>query len=299
MKGSHTFLLIISSVLLVGFFIFFAGFWRFFTLQELTEAQRSFGYTVENLKSEIKKNRDLESQLSASRMENIKLVNTLTSEQEKNNFFENQINSIRGTVNTLEKLSKTDKELLQKYSKVYFLNENYVPSNLTKIDMKYQYAKNEDLYIHTNVAPFLFRLLDSASANGVPMEIISAYRSFDTQKSLKTGYKILYGTGANAFSADQGYSEHQLGTTLDFTTPELGAGFTRFETTRAYTWMQENAHRYGFILSYPKQNQYYQFEPWHWRFVGVGLATKLYETKQYFYDLDQRVIDTYLISIFD
>ncbi|PJC82708.1 hypothetical protein CO006_02150, partial [Candidatus Roizmanbacteria bacterium CG_4_8_14_3_um_filter_35_14] len=61
----------------------------------------------------------------------------------------------------------------------------------------------------------------------------------------------------------------------------------------------ENAYKYGFILSYPKQNTYYQFEPWHWRFVGMTLATKLHDTNQYFYNLAQREIDLYLISIFD
>ena len=109
----------------------------------------------------------------------------------------------------------------------------------------------------------------------------------------------MYGSGANKFSADQGYSEHQLGTTVDFTTPDIGAGFSKFETTAAYTWLTDNAYKYGFALSYPKNNAYYQFEPWHWRFVGVELATKLHNDNMYFYDLNQRIIDTYLVYIFD
>ena len=69
--------------------------------------------------------------------------------------------------------------------------------------------------------------------------------------------------------------------------------------TLAYTWMQANAYKYGFELSYPKANGYYVYEPWHWRFVGVELATKLYNDHANFYDLDQRTLDTYLIKIFD
>jgi LAS superfamily LD-carboxypeptidase LdcB len=100
-------------------------------------------------------------------------------------------------------------------------------------------------------------------------------------------------------SADQGYSEHQLGTALDFTTRALGAGFTSFAKTEAYSWLQANAYKYGFVISYPEDNTYYQFEPWHWRFVGVSLATMLHEEGQNFYDVLQSKIDAYLIKIFD
>jgi D-alanyl-D-alanine carboxypeptidase len=117
---------------------------------------------------------------------------------------------------------------------------------------------------------------------------------------LKSTYSVTYGAGtANRFSADQGYSEHQLGTTLDFTTPATGLVFSKFEKTSAYAWLAENGYTYGFVLSYPKNNTYYQYEPWHWRFVGRGLAAKLHADGKRFYDLDQRDIDSYLISFFD
>src|SRR3989344_7059763 len=235
-------------------------------------------------------------QLSA---ENTNLTNSLIEERNRNNEFEAQIQSIQGTVDIVQKLQNTDKELLQKYSKVYFLNENYVPESLVAIDSKYLQDKDEPEQIHASVQRFLYGLLDDAVANGTPLEIISAYRSFKEQASLKIGYKIIYGSGANKFSADQGYSEHQLGTTVDFITPDIGAGFSKFETTTAYTWLTDNAYKYGFALSYPKNNAYYQFEPWHWRFIGVELAQKLHSVNLYFYDLDQRLIDTYLVSIFD
>ena len=142
-------------------------------------------------------------------------------------------------------------------------------------------------------------LLD-VKATGTEIRIISAYRSFGEQSSLNTSYKITYGAGtANKFSADQGYSEHQLGTTVDLTTAKLGSSFEQFDGTIAYRWLQDNAYRYGFILSYPKNNKYYQYEPWHWRYVGVDLATKLHNDKKNFYDMDQREIDTYLIKFFD
>jgi hypothetical protein len=52
------------------------------------------------------------------------------------------------------------------------------------------------------------------------------------------------------------------------------------------------------VLSYPKNNSYYVYEPWHWRFVGVVLSSKLRQEGKNFYDLDQREIDNYLIDIF-
>jgi D-alanyl-D-alanine carboxypeptidase len=111
---------------------------------------------------------------------------------------------------------------------------------------------------------------------------------------------VTYGSGANQFSADQGYSEHQLGTTVDLTTEGVKIPLTtNFEDTPSYKWLSENAYRYGFTLSYPKNNLYYEYEPWHWRFVGVELATKLYNEKIYFSDMEQRIIDTFLVNIFD
>ena len=213
--------------------------------------------------------------------------------------FQGQIQSIGSTVGTLEKLSQTDKEILKKYSKVYFLSENYRPAQLTAINQKYLYEKN-DAYVHTEVLPNLERLLEAARSDNIELLIASAFRSFETQASLKSEYSIVYGAGtANQFSADQGYSEHQLGTSVDFTTPEVGGMFSKFQNDPAYQWLIDNAHKYGFIISYPERNHYYKFEPWHWRFVSVSLAETLHEESKYFYDLDQREIDKYLIKLFD
>jgi LAS superfamily LD-carboxypeptidase LdcB len=74
---------------------------------------------------------------------------------------------------------------------------------------------------------------------------------------------------------------------------------TSFENTDAYKWLQENGYRYGFILSYPKGNSYYVYEPWHWRFVSEDLARRLHRKNENFYDWDQRDIDQYLLNFFD
>ena len=242
---------------------------------------------------------DLTVALQQEQATNNNLSQNLLNELAKNTLFESQIQAISSQVGTLQKLSETDKELLKKYSKVYFLSENYVPSSLTSIPAQYLLTSTTPERIHTNVAPFLERMMWDAREASSTLLIASAYRSFDEQKAVKTGYKTLYGSGANSFSADQGYSEHQLGTTVDLTTPKLKRLVTTFEKDPAFIWLENNAHRYGYTLSYPKNNGFYQFEPWHWRFVGVALATKLHNDSKHFYDLTQREIDAFLISIFD
>lgn len=241
---------------------------------------------------------ETQNQLTELQNENNQLKEALDTEQRRNDDFEDQISQISGTVGDLEKLSKTDPELLQKYSKVYFLNEHYTPPSLTNIDEKY-IITSKTLQIHSGVWPFLKKLLIDASEDGVNLRIVSSYRSFNEQASLKSNYTVTYGSGANTFSADQGYSEHQLGTTVDFTTEELGSNFTSFESTEAYKWLIDNAYKYGFVLSYPKGNQYYIFEPWHWRFVSKDLARDLHKADSTFYEWDQRDIDEYLIDFFD
>jgi LAS superfamily LD-carboxypeptidase LdcB len=241
-----------------------------------------------------------EENLGKMRSDNLMLGDTLNAKESEVQALGNQVGEIASTVGTLKKLSETDKELLQKYSKVYFLNENYIPSALSDIDLKYLYQKSTPIKIHTRVYSYLERLLDIASSSKVNLQVISAYRSFGEQGGIKSSYKFTYGAGsANSFSADQGYSEHQLGTAIDFTTPKIGATFSGFSKTSEYQWLIDHAHQYGFVISYPKSNTYYQFEPWHWRFVGVVLATKLHEENKNFYDLDQREIDKYLVNIFD
>ncbi|MEX0932278.1 MAG: M15 family metallopeptidase, partial [Parcubacteria group bacterium] len=239
----------------------------------------------------------LEENLKLSEEENTRLEQEVRDKQYIIDSFEGQIRSISNTVGDLDKLAKTDKELLLKYSKVYFLNENYIPERLEAIAPEYRLVENDtDMLVHASVWPYLDDMLEEAGEDGIDLLVSSAFRSFETQAAIKSGYKITYGTGANKFSADQGYSEHQLGTTVDLATRSSGSASLAFEKEPAFKWLEDNAHKYGFVLSYPKGNAYYIYEPWHWRFVGRDLARYLHEEDKNFYDLDQREIDKYLIS---
>ncbi len=270
----------------------------YFLAKELQLTKKDLFATNNYLQDTVK---SLQSQLAFEKETNDNLHGNLVAEQTRNDNFEQKINGITNTVGTLVKLSNTDKELLQKYSKVYFLNENYVPTKLSSINKDYVLNKLQNYEFHADALPFLNHLLRDAHDQNDKLLIASAYRSFDTQESLKTSYKVTYGAGtANSFSADQGYSEHQLGTAIDFITTGMnGSLTTAFESTPEFKWLNDNAYKYGFSLSYPKGNAYYQYEPWHWRFVGIDLATRLHDQNKHFYDLDQRDITTYLANIFD
>lgn len=223
----------------------------------------------------------------------------LRQEERQVDMFRDQLLEITGTVGALDKLSRIDRELLRKYSRTSFLNENYRPAQLTQIPDRWVLEGRQDQYFLPEAWPFLERMLRSADRDGIELRVLSAFRSFDEQRDLHGQFQQQFGSGANRFSADQGFSEHQLGTTVDIVDIETAATSQVFAETEAYRWLERNAHRFGFILSYPEGNEYYIFEPWHWRFVGVDLATDLYRENAYFYDWDQRRIDEYLIKIFD
>lgn len=242
---------------------------------------------------------ELKDELADFKEELEDLADDYRDEKNRNEEFEDQIRDLAGTLGDLDKLAKTDEELLAKYSKIYFLNENYTPARLKQIDDKYILAGKKDQYFHADVIDHLEDLLNAARRADIDLKIVSAYRSFDEQISLKGQFLQVYGTGANAFSADQGYSEHQLGTTVDLTTPEVGGTYASFKDTEAYDWLLDNAYKYGFVLSYPEGNAYYVFEPWHWRFVSTDLARDLHRKDRTFYDLDQREINEYLLNFFD
>jgi len=241
--------------------------------------------------------------LSQAEQQSVELSQQLREEERERKDAEREqeklVDDLEEVSENLEKIQTIDRELLQKYSKVYFLNENYVPSSLEDIEPEYL-RDSKQLQFHGDAIGQLHGLMKRAERDGIDINIASAYRSFEFQQQIKSQFVQQFGAGANTFSADQGFSEHQLGTTIDFSTKSLG-GFigAAFENTPAFAWLQERAHRYGFVLSYPRNNQFYQYEPWHWRFVGEDLARDLHRDNASLYDWEQRRINEYLFEIFE
>ncbi|MDD3663185.1 MAG: M15 family metallopeptidase, partial [Candidatus Pacebacteria bacterium] len=95
------------------------------------------------------------------------------------------------------------------------------------------------------------------------------------ENAIKNGNK-----NASIAIAKAGYSEHQLGTTIDLSGSSIGyaSTLTKFGGTPEDLWLNENAHKYGFVQSYPigkEEVTGYMYEPWHYRYLGVEIATKI------------------------
>lgn len=121
-----------------------------------------------------------------------------------------------------------------------------------------------------------------ASAAGIALDMTSGYRAYDLQTELYNGYVASLGQeGADATSARPGFSEHQTGLAADISSPNAGCVLEQcFAETAEGQWLAANAWQYGFILRYPAgltEITGYEFEPWHYRYVGTDVATAMHE----------------------
>lgn len=163
------------------------------------------------------------------------------------------------------------------------LSESYVPSDLTEPNVP---VAGDRKYLRREAAEAIEKMFAGAKNDGVTLVLGSAYRSAQYQRTLYEGYVGKYGVArADAISARPGASEHQTGLAADMVQSNGNANgydYTQnFESTPEGIWLREHAHEYGFILRYPDGKHDitgYAYEPWHFRYVGVDYATKIYET---------------------
>ena len=143
-------------------------------------------------------------------------------------------------------------------NKTYSLPTSYNPGGLLKV-----FTSNFN------------KMKEAAKKDGVTLKIISGFRSYSTQKTLYNNYVKSDGrANADRYSARPGHSEHQTGLAADINK----ISYT-WHTTKDGKWLYNNCYKYGFIIRYTKNGESktgYKFEPWHIRYVGVDIATKLY-----------------------
>lgn len=160
-------------------------------------------------------------------------------------------------------------------NKEHGLSNEYIPNDLVTIDSKYSIKGMARIEACDNFIKM------ANDALNLDLHIIneSAYRSYERQKELfDIEYKIK-GIKANDSIALPGYSEHQTGLAFDLCTDTYD--MYEFEKTNEFTWLTNNSYKYGFILRYPKGKENitgYIYEPWHYRYLGVDLATKVYKS---------------------
>lgn len=136
-------------------------------------------------------------------------------------------------------------------------------------------------YLRPDAAAALLDMIAAARAEGLEIYVVSSYRSYQTQVGLYAYWVSVLGEQQAArVSARPGHSEHQLGTTVDLSTPAVGAEPSEeFGDTPEGRWVAENSWRWGFIISYPAGKEAitgYAYEPWHVRWVGAGVASAVH-----------------------
>lgn len=162
-------------------------------------------------------------------------------------------------------------------NKYISLGEDYIPDDLVTVDDCIVTYKKIELVSEAKDA--FLKLCHKAKEDGFTIRVMSSYRSYDYQKQLYQNYVDSDGMEeADTYSARPGFSEHQTGLTIDVDNAKVT--YTDFEKTNEFKWMIENAHRFGFILRYPKDKEHitgYSYESWHYRYVGVDIATYIHE----------------------
>ena len=158
-------------------------------------------------------------------------------------------------------------------NKSYPLDSSYEPSEPYKeITSDYLYGPD---YLDKTVMEKFISMKEAAKDAGYELKISSGYRSYKVQVDLYNNYAARDGKdAADTYSARAGYSEHQSGLCFD-----LNGTNANFLETPTGAWVNEHAADYGFILRFPNNKEAetgYNYEAWHFRYVGEDLAKKLY-----------------------
>lgn len=160
---------------------------------------------------------------------------------------------------------------------------NYRPE-IVKPDVPARIDKSlDEQSVRRDVAASVKQLFTAAEDAGFTLQIGSGFRSAELQNTYYSNYSRVYGqTAADTFSAKPGFSEHQTGLVVDVSETNNHCYLQEcFGDTEAGKWLARHAHLYGFILRYPQNKEGitdFSYEPWHFRFVDVPLATALHES---------------------
>lgn len=170
-------------------------------------------------------------------------------------------------------------------------NKSYVSSNGHKVEVVNGVTYIDGILIANKTYPLpasynpggltsetynaLQEMIGAAASQGINLWIKSGFRSYSTQQGTYAHWVSVYGQAtADTISARPGHSEHQSGLAVDLNSLDQD-----FEYTPEGKWLNENCYKYGFIIRFVKGKDNetgYAFEPWHVRYVGKNLASKLY-----------------------
>ena len=169
------------------------------------------------------------------------------------------------------------KNFLILVNKFNYLESSYNRDDIVNIPLQYSYYDNKtsqevlDAYIkmHKDVKEKL----------NVHLMVNSSYRAYEEQERIYNEYRKNGEEYADSYAARPGYSEHQTGLALDITSTK-NPSIKSFNESEEYKWLKDNSYKYGFILRYPEGKDDitgYNTESWHFRYVGVDVATKIFK----------------------
>ena len=181
----------------------------------------------------------------------------------------------------IKQTTRSGNDLLVLVNKEYKLPSTYAPTDLVVVGEDV-IRKGGNYYLRSIIINDLKALVNDAKGDGIDLSIVSAYRSYSTQQNTYN-YWVSYNSGcvacADRISARAGHSQHQLGTTLDFSSNEINDSLgIKFGDTKASIWLKENAYKYGFALSFPQGYESvtgFSYEPWHYRYIGRANALEM------------------------
>lgn len=166
---------------------------------------------------------------------------------------------------TATDLTNYNEMLVNKY---HLLNKDFKANDIVSVSSTYGYANNS---LNKEAYDAFKQLANDAKKEGHTIVILSSYRTYEYQEKLWNRDKD------DDYVARPGASEHVTGLAIDVS--DFNDKNDSFKDTESYTWMVNNAHKYGYILRYPENKENitgYSYEAWHYRYVGISLATKIY-----------------------
>ncbi len=167
-------------------------------------------------------------------------------------------------------------------NKNYYLSKDYIPKNLVFTQDLNLLVKQDTsrYYLQSDAYYALKALFTKAEKSNFIFYISNGYRSYEKQAQLYNSY-LLNGGNADLYSARPGHSEHQSGLAVDITCKAADYLLTQqLQYTDEGVFIKTQAYHFGFIERYPKDKEEvtgYMYEPWHLRYVGVKVATIIYQ----------------------
>jgi D-alanyl-D-alanine carboxypeptidase len=164
--------------------------------------------------------------------------------------------------------------------RTYAIPADFVPPDLASVAAAGFTGSRSAELVRRVVLPDLVALRQAATRAGHVLQVQSGYRSYATQSATFDYWVSISGYAeALRFSARPGHSEHQLGTAIDLTSGGTAPwNYADWAATPAGAWTAANAWQFGFVMSHPRSAEgitCYGYEPWHYRWVGVDVATRV------------------------